>query len=349
MVQWRCESWNMIYVKCSILPAAIICVLLNSNCSLIPLQAGRIDVVLNFRQTYELGHLQIKDPSGLQFGPRLLMAALGRQNYCSLPESVRTEYQSGLMTGGNDRWIVDGLATAIVSPSPWSTDGFVFEAHGRYLIRDFTKVIATSDFYIGRQSVTDVRNLFRNDPRHEGKEGNLHWIDLLIHQIIIREVDLRPNTVDKRFVHESSAVLRIYLMPLNSDGVFMIAPVKHEIGIISSRDQGKVYSVGCVRFLDLANRPIVFDVRKRDSMFRTKDYPKLLRRADIHEHSESFSPQWYGQSCASDEQRPAYRAGSEQSAREWTPDPEGKILERLFDAVDDSTCNTPPSTACWQW
>jgi hypothetical protein len=308
------------------------------------LQAGRIDIVLHFRQTYELYDLQNRDPDGQHFGPRLLVAAFGQDNYCSLrslPEAVRNEYQSGLLGRGRNRWIVDGLATAVISPSPWWTDGFAFEAQGRYLIRNSKKILATADFYIQNQSITDVRDLFLDDHKNIDNGSNLHWIDLLIRQTIVRDVDLQDSPIDKRFAYESDAVFRIYFISLNHDGVFMIAPVRHEIGIMSPRVPGRVYSVGCVQFADLASQPKIFDVRNRDSMFRTRDYPELLRRAGIHEHVESFSPQWYGHSCASDEQQPLYHAGSKRSAEEWTPDPEGKIFERLFDEVDDSICNTP--------
>jgi hypothetical protein len=126
---------------------------------------------------------------------------------------------------------------------------------------------------------------------------------------------------------------------LSPDGVFMIAPVGHEIGIVAPHERGKVYSLGCVRFRGVENEPRIFDVRGRDSILRTKDYPELLRRAGVQEHSESFSPQWYGHSCASEEREPLYRAGSRRSAEEWTPDPEGKIFERMFDGVEDSTCD----------
>lgn len=330
----------------------------NTSCSLIPLQAGRVDLVLHYHQTYDLENLRSRDPDGHHLGPHLLIAALGRKNYCSLPDPLRTEYLGGLFARGKNQWIADGLATAIVSPSPWWTDGFLFEVHGRYITRDFSKVIATADFYIAKQSITDVKTLLSDLPRYADKKRGLRWIDLLIRQIIIREVDLRPSPEDRRFVHESEAVLRIYLMPLSPDGVFMIAPVRHEIGIMSPYESGKVYSVGCIQFTELENEPQIFDVRSRDSIWRTKDYPELLRRAGIHEHSESFSPRWFGQSCAGDEREPMYRAGSMQSAEEWTADPEGRILERLFGGVDDPTCETPPrpdihslarawSSHCW--
>lgn len=330
------DSWN-----CRLL--VLFVVFLNNSCSLIPLQASRTDVVLHYRQIYELDDLKKRSDSDRQhFGPRLLVAAVGRDNYCSLPEPVRAEYQSGLLANGENRWVVDGLTTAVASPSPWSTNGFLFEAHGRYLIRNAKKVIATADFYVEKQSTSNVEDLILDKPEYANHGENLRWIDLLIQQTIIRDVDLQNSPNDRRFVYDSKAVLRIYIARLDHDGVFMIAPVKHEIGIMSPREPGRVYSVGCVEFPDIANEPRIFDVRGRDSIWRTKDYPELLRRAGIHEHSESFRPQWYGHACASEAGEPLYQAGSRRSAEEWTPDPEGKLFERLFDAVDDSTCKSRP-------
>lgn len=322
-----------------------------ASCSLIPLQANRVDIVLHYRQTYELEDVRKLDPTGQLLGPRLLAAALGKRNYCSLSPALRTEYQSGLLATEKDRWMVDGLATAVVSPSPWWTDGFAFEAHGRYLIRseEKEKIVATSDFYIERQSMTDIKDLFAGSPEHRNDGNDIRWIDLLINQTIIREIDLKKAPEDRRFVHESQAVLRIYLLLLKSEGVFMIAPMKHEIGIVSPREKDKVYSVGCVEFRDISDEPKIFDVRGRNSVWRTTDYPELLRRGGIHEHLESFRPHWYGQSCADDERRPQYQAGARRSAQEWRLDPEGKVFKRLFDEVDDSTCNGLPVSATHAW
>src|SRR5262249_12886465 len=150
-------------------------------------------------------------PDGQRFVPRLLVAAFGSKNYCGLAEAVRTKYQGGPLTKGENRWTIDGLATAIISPSPWWTDGFVFEAHGRYLVQNTKKVIATSDFYIKNQSIVDVKDLFLNRSKN-GDGDNLRWIDLQISQIIIRDVDLQYNPMDRRFIYVSDAVLRIYLI-----------------------------------------------------------------------------------------------------------------------------------------
>lgn len=311
-----------------------------SGCSLIPIQAGRMDTVFNYTQTYELGGIRQADPTGQRLGPRLLTAVLGERNFCAISGKERARYLTSLFRD-HSPWVVGGLANAVIAPSPWSTDGFVMEANGRYLIRDDRTLIATSEFYVAKQSVHDFKELFgdrRTEPASDDRD--LRWIDLLVRQIVVPEID--PGS--KRFVHESELVIRLYVMPLDRAGLFTIAPVKHEIGIMSPREPNSVYSVGCVEFDDPQDGRKVFDVRRRDSMLRVDDYAEMLQRAGIHQQNNAFHPSWYGQSCAASERRGPYRMSAERSAEEWSVDRNGEYFRRLFEDPMDACLTATLST-----
>lgn len=328
----RTTVWNL---------GLILMVLSNATCRVIPIQAGRVDMLFSYALRYELGGLRERDSSERLRGGRLLAASLGESNYCSLCGTSLEAYAHKLFEGG-DRWQALGTATAVISPSPWKADGFIFEGHGRYLIQSEYEGIATADFVIEKQSVSDVRTLLGGRGAEPGGEYALRWIDLLVRQRVFREAALHDTA--PRFVHPSWIVLRMYLVPLDPDGVLAIAPVKHEVGLVSPLDSSKVYSVGCLELDEPRDGRKIIDVRKRDSVFRVKDYPELLRKAGIQELSNTFSPRWYGRPCAADEQRPPYRAGAERSARDWIRDPEGKIFEGMFPAPN---CANRPAQETW--
>lgn len=335
MVQTVCMRWFMLVSP----------IVLNMGCSLIPIQAGRVDAVLDYTQTYELGDIRRIDPTGQCLGPRLMTAVIGDENYCNISDANRDRYLRSLFLQ-RSRWTVNGLVGAIISPSPWWSDGFTVSANGRYLVRDDKTLIATSDFYIAKQSVHDIKELFSGCKAECGHEDqDLRWVDLLIRQIVVPEVDLnepgRPDTKEpgKRFVNESELVVRLYVLPLDSTGVFAIAPVRHEVGIVSQVDAGSVYSVACLEFDEPQDGRRIFDVRKRDSLLRTNDYADLLRRAGIHQEDDSFHPKWHGQSCAAQERRIPYQASSRRSASEWSSDPDGERFKYLF---EEPSCPTPP-------
>src|SRR5262245_8327001 len=296
------------------------------GCAVVPLQAGRVDAVFHYRQTYELAGLAQHDRGEQYFGQRLLMAVLGRKNYCATSRDHRDRYLHSLFT---NHWRVRGSATAVLSPSPWWSDGIIFEEQGHYVITDDEfKALARSEFYVEKQSVDDVKMLLGDRQEHAGDDRDLRWIDLLIRQIVVREAEV--GEADRRFVYESALVLRLYIIPLDASGVFAIAPVRHEIGIVSQREPDDVYSVGCVSFDEPMDGRKIFDVRKRDSIFRVKDYPGLLRNAGMQPQTTLFRPRWHGQACARDQAAP-YRASFQRSAREWGDDPDGAVFKRLFE------------------
>jgi hypothetical protein len=321
-MRMRCMS-----IMFNLLVALLSLIVLSASvgCPIVPIQAGRMDAVFSYKQTYDLGSLRERDPTGTHFGPRLLTAILGLDNYCCVRKEAQDSYFRDLFERGE--WRMNGSATGIISPSPWSTDGFIFEAHGRYLIQDDRRVIATADFYVEKQSVSDAKELFAKQAGDDDGHRALRWLDLLVNQIVIRAAELHG---ERQFVSESQIVLRLYILPLDDRGVFAIAPVRHEIGILSSSSPGDVYSMGCLEFNEPADGRKIFDVRKRDSMFRVKDYAELLRRAGIQQQSNTFRARWYGQACAASELRPRYKAAAQRSASEWQSDSDGEIFKRLF-------------------
>jgi hypothetical protein len=323
-----CRRLRSIQVRRGTLVALLV-VLVGSGglgCPVIPLQVGRVDAVFHYRQTYALDNLARLDPRGQQLGPRLLTAVLGQYNYCAIESVNREHYLSSLFA--ND-WHVRGSATAIISPSPWSTDGIIFEAQGRNVIGgDNRRALATSDYYVTRQSIDDVKELLGDRRKQADSDRDLRWVDLLLRQVVVREVEI--GEADQRFVDESELVIRLYIVPLDAEGVFAIAPVQHELGIMSAREPGNVYSVGCVSFDEPMDGRKIFDVRKRDSMFRVKDYPELLRRAGLQPQTSLFRPRWHGQSCAANEKQPQYRRSAQRSAHEWGDDRNGEVFRQLF-------------------
>lgn len=217
--------------------------------------------------------------------------------------------------------------------------------------------MAISEFHIENQSVHDVKALLAEPRGRAGEDLELRWVDLLIRQDVLREVEL--GEVDRRFLYESALVIRLYLLPLHAGGVFAIAPVRHEVGIMPPGSSEDVYSVGCIDLDEPRDGRKIFDVRRRDSALRTKDYPELLRRAGIQQESRSFKPRWHGQSCAASEFRSPYRDSAARSARDWKPDPHGEDFRRLFEEPsckalhDASVCGdasppTPKGKPCAQ-
>jgi len=291
-----------------------------ASCRLVPIQVTRVDAVLNYRQVYNMPQLKRLDPDGhREFGARLLGALLGERNFCNIQQGDRLLAVKGIFEQG-DEWAVEGMATAVILPSPWSSDEFFIEVNGRYVVHaesDSERLVATADFYVENQSVHGFKDLLGRRSK-----GGLTWIDLKLREIVVREI----ATDRPRYVYHSGLVMRLYIKPLDRDGVFIIAPVQHEVGIVSSEDPNSVYSVGCLSFKGPMDGRKLFDVRGRGAWPLRDDYRAILDKAGIRQAVDPFLPHWYGASCGESEPL----SGAETPAGKWTSDSDGDTFERLF-------------------
>lgn len=286
----------------------------------VPIQSTRVDTVLHYRQVYNLGALKGAPRScTARYADRFLQALVGRRNYCML-------YQGGLTRDAavkslfrpDSQWDIQGLATAVVLPSPWNSDRFYVEAQGRYNVYSHGNqdlLIATADFHVDRQSVQSFASLLR--PR---TKDDLNWIDLRVSQVVLREV----NPTGSRYVYEGALVLRLYVKILDREGVFAIADRPQEIGILSE-DGTSAYSMGCVTFTGPMDGRKIFDIRQRGSWMLKNDYRAVLEKNGLQESHTAFAPHWFGPRCQEVYLREPWREGSE-----WDVDSNAVAFEKLF-------------------